>query len=204
MNEAQKWRAVSVQVAQWHSEGRPVLIGTRSVVASERLSRVLAERGLVHRVLNARHDAHEAAVVAGAGQADAITVATNMAGRGTDIELGAGIAQRGGLCVLLTDYHESPRIDRQLFGRCARQGDPGTCLAIVALDDALLVQHGGVESKMLACAYRSLGPAGDLLAARCRRRAQDRAERLHARTRRDTMRRDLDINRRLAFSGDPL
>jgi preprotein translocase subunit SecA len=202
--ESQKWQTVAAHVARWHAEGRPVLIGTRSIEASERLSRVLAAHDLVHRVLNARQDAHEAELVAAAGQSGAITVATNMAGRGTDIELGAGVAQRGGLGVVLTEYHESPRIDRQLFGRCARQGDPGSCVAIVALDDALFAQHGGPVQKLLVRARRALGPAGRFVMAHCRRRAQARAERLHARTRSDTLRRDLDINRLLAFSGDPL
>ena len=202
--EMEKWRAVAAQVAQWHGEGRPVLIGTRSIEASERLSRVLAAHGLAHRVLNARQDAHEAELVAAAGQAGAITVATNMAGRGTDIELGAGVARRGGLGVVLTEYHESPRIDRQLFGRCARQGDPGSCVAIVALDDALFAQHGGSLQTLLVRARRALGLADRFVMAHCRRRAQARAERLHARTRSDTLRRDLDINRLLAFSGDPL
>jgi preprotein translocase subunit SecA len=202
--EPQKWQAVAAQVARWHAEGRPVLIGTRSIEASERLSRVLDAHGLTHRVLNARQDAHEAELVAAAGQGGAITVATNMAGRGTDIELGSGVAQRGGLGVVLTEYHESPRIDRQLFGRCARQGDPGSCVAIVALDDALFAQHGGLDLALLVRARSAVGRAGRLGIGWCRRRAQARAERLHARTRSDTLRRDLDINRLLAFSGDPL
>ena len=203
-DQSQKWEAVAEYVAQVHRSGQPVLVGTRSVEASDRLSCVLAAHGLPHRVLNARQDAREAAIVAGAGQLGAITVATNMAGRGTDIELGAGIAQCGGLCVVLTEYHESPRIDRQLFGRCARQGDPGTCVAIVALDDSLFKQHGGVELKMLNQARAMQGSELAAWVARCRRSAQARAERMHARTRRDTLQRDRDLEKLMAFSGDPL
>ena len=203
-NEQQKWQAVALQVQRWHVEGRPVLVGTRSVVASERLSAVLSAHGLAHQVLNARQDASEADIVAGAGQRGAITVATNMAGRGTDIELGEGIAQRGGLCVVLTEYHESPRIDRQLFGRCARQGDPGTCVAIIALDDSLFTQHGGAELKMLQQVLAARGPRLTAWVARCRRNAQARAERMHARTRRDTLRRDRNLDKLMAFSGDSL
>ena len=203
-NEAQKWQAVADLVAQLHAHGQPVLVGTRSVEASDRLSRVLASKGLEHQLLNARQDADEAAVVSQAGQAGAITVATNMAGRGTDIVLGPGIAQRGGLCVVLTEYHESPRIDRQLFGRCARQGDPGTCVAIVALDDSLFKQHGGVELKLLQQARRLQGADLQAWVARCRRNAQSRAEAMHARTRRDTLARDHNLDKLMAFSGDPL
>ena len=201
-NEAQKWQAVANLVAELNRNGQPVLVGTRSVDASDRLSRVLDAHGLPHRVLNARQDANEAEVVAGAGQAGAITVATNMAGRGTDIALGPGVAQGGGLCVVLTEYHESPRIDRQLFGRCARQGDPGTCVAIVAIDDALFRQHGGVESKLLMPSHRLQGAAMDAWVGRCCRHAQASAERMHARTRRDTLMRDRDLDRLMAFSGD--
>jgi preprotein translocase subunit SecA len=203
-DEQRKWQAVAEFVAQCHLDGQPVLVGTRSVDASDRLSSVLAARGLPHQVLNARQDAQEAAIVADAGMRGAITVATNMAGRGTDVLLGAGVAERGGLCVILTEFHESPRIDRQLFGRCARQGDAGTCIAIIALDDALLRQHGGVELKLLRLAKGMQGAALRIWVARCRRVAQMRAERMHARTRRDTLRRDRNLDKLMAFSGDPI
>jgi preprotein translocase subunit SecA len=204
IDEARKWQAVAEFAAQCHRRGQPVLVGTRAVDASDRLSCALTAHGLPHQVLNARQDAQEAAIVADAGQPGAITVATNMAGRGTDIALGADVAQRGGLCVILTEYHESPRIDRQLFGRCARQGDAGTCVAIVALDDALFKQHGGVEMKMLNQARGMQGTALRAWVARLRRNAQASAERMHARTRRDTLRRDHDLDKLMAFSGDPL
>ena len=106
--------------------------------------------------------------------------------------------------MILTEYHESPRIDRQLFGRCARQGDPGSCEAIVALDDELFRQHGGTELKLLQRAFGSQPGAVGAWVARCRRAAQARAERMHARTRRDTLRQDRNLDQMMSFSGDPL
>ena len=203
-DEAAKWQAVADKVAALHARGQPVLVGTRSVEAAERLSRLLQQRGLPHRVLNARQDAEEAAIVAAAGERGAITVATNMAGRGTDIGLGEGVAGLGGLFVILTEYHESRRIDRQLFGRAARQGDPGGCQAIVALDDELFRQHGGAEMSLLRKASGGQPQALALWVERCRRAAQARAEALHARTRRDTLRQDRNLDLLMGFSGDPL
>lgn len=201
-DQAAKWRAVADFVAERHGEGQPVLVGTRSLDASEALSRALDIAGLPHAVLNARQDANEAAIVAKAGEPGAITVATNMAGRGTDIRLGDGVATRGGLCVVLTEFHESVRIDRQLFGRSARQGDPGSCVVIVALDDDLFVRHGGAERRLVAAAM-SAGAAAPLL-PRLRAAAQSRAEAIHARTRRDTMKLDRDIDRMMSVSGEPV
>lgn len=121
-----RWRCVVERAQALRRAGRPVLIGTASVCDSEALSACLAQAGVPHHVLNARHDAAEANVIAAAGQAGAITVATNMAGRGTDIALGPGVAERGGLHVIACQANRSRRIDRQLYGRCARQGDPGS------------------------------------------------------------------------------
>ena len=118
-----------------------MLVGTRSVRASEHLSRLLESEGLAHQVLNAVRHKEEAEIVAQAGQPGKITVATNMAGRGTDIKLGPGVADLGGLAVIASERHEAGRIDRQLFGRCARQGDPGTAQAIVSLEDELVARH---------------------------------------------------------------
>ncbi|MBI3346126.1 MAG: hypothetical protein HY020_02815 [Burkholderiales bacterium] len=202
-DEAAKWAAVADFVAERHRTGQPVLVGTRSVLSSERLGALLEARGLPHKVLNARQDAVEASIVAEAGRRGAITVATNMAGRGTDIALGDGVRELGGICVVLTEYHESPRIDRQLVGRCARQGDPGTAIAIVALDDELLRQHGGHEARLLGWAQASGAPSVGRLLQRTRAAAQGRAERMHARTRRETMRQDHQLDRMTAFSGDP-
>jgi preprotein translocase subunit SecA len=133
-----KWQAIIEDLAEQHSAGRPVLIGTRSIDKSELLSRLLAGRGIEHSVLNARHVAEEAEIVAKAGQQGKVTVATNMAGRGTDIRLGEGVVALGGLHVICTELHEAQRIDRQLIGRCGRQGDPGTYRQFLALDDEIL------------------------------------------------------------------
>jgi len=121
---AEKWNTVADVVEGLAVSGRrPVLIGTRSVQSSEEVSAVLNERGITHALLNAKQDQMEAGIIALAGQPSRVTVATNMAGRGTDILLGSGVAERGGLHVVLTEYHDARRVDRQLFGRCARQGD---------------------------------------------------------------------------------
>lgn len=117
-----KWQAVVRSVAEMTQRGRPVLVGTRTVAASEHLSRLLESAGLEHQVLNARQDQDEAAVISRAAEPGRITVATNMAGRGTDIRLDPDVVARGGLHVIATERHDSGRIDRQLFGRCGRQG----------------------------------------------------------------------------------
>jgi preprotein translocase subunit SecA len=138
----EKWRAVAEEIEKIKATGRPVLVGTSAIDDSEALSHVLTRRNIPHQVLNARPEnaAREADIVAQAGQWGAVTIATNMAGRGTDIKLGAGIATLGGLYVIGTQRHESRRVDNQLIGRCGRQGDPGTALFILSLEDPLL-QH---------------------------------------------------------------
>ena len=133
-----KWRAAVERIQELHASGRPVLVGTASVGASEELSERLAAAGLLHQVLNARQDGEEARVISRAGEARGITVATRMAGRGTDIALGPGVAETGGLAVIATELGEAGRIDRQLFGRCARQGAPGSYEQLVSLQDAVL------------------------------------------------------------------
>lgn len=135
MNAQARWTAVVERIVEMHWMGRPVLIGTASVAESEQLSRRLDAAGVEHAMLNARYDAVEASVVAQAGQAGCVTVTTNMAGRGTDIVLGPGVAQSGGLHVILCQLNASRRIDRQFLGRCARRGEPGSCEAILCLDD---------------------------------------------------------------------
>ena len=140
---ATKWHKEQAAVAEiWkvHGTGRPVLVGTRSVEESERLSARLA--GIPHQVLNARHEEREAGMIALAGELGAITISTNMAGRGTDIRLGAGVAELGGLHVIGTNRHESRRIDNQLRGRAGRQGDPGSSLFLASLEDELLIKYG--------------------------------------------------------------
>ncbi len=138
-NAESKWAAVVEEVCQLHAAGRPILIGTRSIDKSEELSRLLGAAGIEHQVLNANHIAAEADIVAQAGQRARVTVSTNMAGRGTDIKLGDSIADMGGLHVIVTEMHDASRIDRQLIGRCGRQGDPGTFRQYLALDDDLLL-----------------------------------------------------------------
>ena len=141
-NEADKFAAVADAVEAHHAAGRPVLIGTRSVAASERMAALLGERSISCSVLNANRETEEAAIIARAGEARAVTVATNMAGRGTDIRIDTRARQAGGLAVLATERHDERRVDRQLFGRSGRQGDPGIAQAFVSLDDALIVRHG--------------------------------------------------------------
>lgn len=137
-----KERSVVRAIAEMHASGRPVLVGTASVAESERLSRQVAAAGIPHHVLNARQDAEEARIVAAAGQRGAVTISTNMAGRGTDIVLGEGVAGLGGLHVIGTNRHESRRIDYQLRGRAGRQGDPGSSRFYVSLEDDLLIRFG--------------------------------------------------------------
>lgn len=180
-------------------QGRPVLIGTRSVAASEALSAVLHERGLHHCLLNARQEGDEAALIAQAGQPGRLTVATNMAGRGTDIKLSAAAREAGGLHVILTEFHDSRRTDRQLFGRAARQGDPGSVQSIVSLQDQLFVQHAPGLARAVAGLSRS--PVAPLLIDLLRRCAQRRAEQQHARTRTATLREDRVRETALAFAG---
>ncbi len=129
-------------IAEIHALSRPVLVGTASVAESERLSALVAAAGIEHRVLNARQDAEEARIIAEAGQRGAVTLSTNMAGRGTDIVLGEGVAELGGLHVIGTNRHESRRIDHQLRGRAGRQGDPGSSRFMVSLEDDLLTRYG--------------------------------------------------------------
>ncbi len=203
LGEADKWRRVALEALRVLASGRPVLIGSRSVEASEHLAAALVAAGIAHRVLNARQDADEAQVVAEAGQPGVVTVATNMAGRGTDIHLGPMVAEKGGLHVILTEYHDSSRIDRQLFGRCARQGDPGSAVAIVALDDALLREQGGLLHRILLRFSPPSGPA-PFWVERLRRHAQRKAETANARTRRDTLKQDRNLDTMLAFAGNQI
>ncbi|MFM2294513.1 MAG: Protein translocase subunit SecA, partial [Verrucomicrobiota bacterium] len=138
----EKFNAVVKEIKESHAAGRPVLVGTISVDSSEMLSRMLKKEGLIHSVLNAKYHQQEAEIVSRAGQRAAITIATNMAGRGTDIKLGAGVSEAGGLHVLGTERHESRRTDRQLRGRCSRQGDPGSSHFYISLEDDLMRLFG--------------------------------------------------------------
>lgn len=138
----EKYNAVIEKIEELRKAGRPVLVGTTSVDVSETISRMLKRKAIPHNVLNAKQHQREAEVVAFAGQSGAITIATNMAGRGTDIKLGAGVKDRGGLFILGTERHESRRIDRQLRGRSGRQGDPGTTKFFLSLEDDLMRLFG--------------------------------------------------------------
>ena len=138
----EKYNAIIEQIESLKKEGRPVLVGTTSVEVSETLSRMLKRKGVQHNVLNAKQHQKEAEVVQHAGELSAVTIATNMAGRGTDIKLGAGVVDKGGLYILGTERHESRRIDRQLRGRAGRQGDPGTSKFYLSLEDDLMRLFG--------------------------------------------------------------
>ena len=138
----EKFTAVLREIKEIHALGRPILVGTVSVDVSEQLSKMLKREGLIHSVLNAKYHEQEAEIVSRAGQRGSITIATNMAGRGTDIKLGPGVADVGGLHVLATERHEARRIDRQLRGRCARQGDPGSSHFFIALEDDIMRLFG--------------------------------------------------------------
>jgi len=188
-SEQAKWDRVASRVSKLHAQGRPVLIATRTVRASEAVSARLSEAGLSHELLNAAQSGQEAEIIAAAGQRGAITVATNMAGRGVDIGLGPEVKTLGGMHVILTELHEAGRIDRQVIGRCARQGDPGSCEAFVSWDDPLIKSFG-----RLGLLMRLRGP-------RAFHRAQGRAEWLHARARTDLLRHDLRREEQFGFAG---
>ncbi|MED4568603.1 preprotein translocase subunit SecA [Brevibacillus agri] len=140
--EAAKYRAVVNDIVERHKKGQPILVGTISIENSERLSHMLKQKGVPHSVLNAKHHEREAEIVARAGQYGAVTIATNMAGRGTDIQLGEGVAELGGLHIIGTERHESRRIDNQLRGRAGRQGDPGSSQFFLSMQDELMRRFG--------------------------------------------------------------
>jgi preprotein translocase subunit SecA len=138
----EKFNAVLKEIVSIHNQGRPILVGTVSVETSEQVSKMLQKTGIIHSVLNAKYHQQEAEIVSRAGQRGSVTIATNMAGRGTDIKLGDAVAGLGGLHVIGTERHESRRIDRQLRGRCARQGDPGSSHFFISLEDDLMRLFG--------------------------------------------------------------
>ena len=156
--EAGKYQAIVKAIKEIHETGQPILVGTISVENNEKLSALLKKEGLKHEVLNAKNHAREAEIVAMAGEKGAITIATNMAGRGTDIKLGEGVKELGGLCVIGTERHESRRIDNQLRGRAGRQGDPGMSQFFVSFEDDLMRRFGTDKVKAMVMA---LGLVGD-------------------------------------------
>ncbi len=194
-----KWDAILARVAALHAEGRPVLLATRSVAASEAASRLLERNGLPHTLLNAVHIASEAEIVAAAGEPGRITIATNMAGRGTDIQLGPGVAEKGGLHVIMSERHDAGRIDRQLAGRCGRQGDPGSFEAILSLEDPLLDL---LDDDWTGRFGRTIAGSRSTAARKLLfDRAQRKAERTHAKARRVLLRADGRQRQQLAFAG---
>jgi preprotein translocase subunit SecA len=202
LTEADKWRCITERVCTLHRRGRPVLVGTRSVDASERLSRLLNEANLPHQMLTARQDLDEATIVARAGERGRITVATNMAGRGTDIKLQDDVRSLGGLHVIASERHEAGRIDRQLFGRCGRQGDRGSYESVTSLEDELIRHYCPGSLRALATlAGRRGHPLARWLGQRIYQTAQRRAERHHARVRRHLLKADQRLDSMLGFSG---
>jgi preprotein translocase subunit SecA len=177
-NQKGKYMAIAKKVKELHQKGQPLLIGTISVERSEILSKMLKVEGVPHNVLNAKHHASEAEIVEQAGQKGAVTIATNMAGRGTDIKLGEGVTKIGGLYVLSTERHESRRIDNQLRGRSGRQGDPGTSQFYVSMEDDIMRKFGGdrVKNMMDALNFPEDQPIQNKLIARSIESAQKKVE----------------------------
>lgn len=200
-NQKSKWDAIVNEIVSVNSTGRPVLIGTRNVKVSEKLSTRLSALGLAHQVLNATRHKDEAQIIAHAGRGSNITVATNMAGRGTDIKLNRGIADLGGLHVIATECHESGRIDRQLFGRCARQGDSGSARSFVALDDELLVRYLPLQiRKAVGSVVEKGGRNAQWLAEKVVVGTQNSAQRIACKRRRSVLQMDTWLDDSLSFT----
>ncbi|MBF0172611.1 MAG: preprotein translocase subunit SecA [Magnetococcales bacterium] len=199
----QRWQAVLEAIIQRRDGGQAVLVGTRTVASSEALSARLTAAGIAHRVLNAKQDKTEAETIQGAGMGPRVTIATNMAGRGTDIQPDASVLAAGGLHVILTEGHDNARVDRQMIGRCARQGDPGSAQYLLSLEDELVA---GVLSPLRRILAPMLGrwPESPILQAMARdvyRFAQWRTERNHRRIRRRQLNFDFQMRHTLSFSG---
>jgi len=202
LGEDDKWRAVAAEIENLHPTGRPLLVGTRSVLASERLGQRLAERGLEAKILNATRLKEEAEIVSLAGERGRIIIATNMAGRGTDIKLGRGVVGLGGLHVIGTERHESNHVDRQLFGRAARQGDPGSAQAFISAEDELLLKFlPKPVRKGLIEAWRRNLPGKEQIARVAVKLAQNKAKALSFKQRRSVLRSDVWLDEALSFAG---
>ncbi len=198
--QREKYNAIINEIADCNKRGQPVLVGTISVEVSELLGRLLNRRNIIHNVLNAKHHQSEAEIVTRAGQFSAVTIATNMAGRGTDIKLGAGVKEAGGLHVIGSERHDSRRIDRQLRGRCARQGDPGSSRFYVSFEDNLMRLFG---SDRMTSIMESMGlEEGEELSHSLLNRtiegAQKRVEQQHFATRKRTLEYDDVMNKQRA------
>lgn len=193
-----KWHAIAERAAELRATGHPVLIGTRSVSASEVLSELLSAAGLDHEVLNAAQDKREAEIIAQAGRSGQITVATNMAGRGVDIPVDQSVLDRDGLHVILSERHDARRIDRQLAGRCGRHGEPGIIQAFLSLEDPLLDLMHPLVVRWIGSLHRRFRDPAALFVFRW---SQRRAERAHSAARRALLKQDQKLGVLLAFSG---
>lgn len=201
-NEDLKHQALLDRVGEFNQQGRPILIGTCTVEESEQVSQWLQQVDISHRVLNAKQDQDESEIIAQAGQPQAITVATNMAGRGTDISLGDGVAELGGLHVIALSRNASGRVDRQLYGRCARQGDPGSAEAILSLQDPALEQYySSAMIKLLTKFCPGSNPIPNFIGKLILRIPQRRNEKEQSLIRKLLMKQDRQLRRVLAFSG---
>ncbi len=198
-----KYLSLIDETEEMHKKGRPVLIGTRTVRESEFLAELLSERQLQFQLLNAVYHSEEARIIASAGQRSCITVATNMAGRGTDIILGEGVEKLGGLHVMLTELNEAERIDRQFFGRCARQGDPGSVRAYIALDDMLLRRFFASPffSEILTVAISSKIPGTGALVTLLVKSSQRTAQNMAYKQRLALLRQDDRVDQQMSFAG---
>lgn len=203
--QQQKWARVAAVVSDLIEQGQAVLIGTNSVESSEKISEVLHQHQIAHKVLNARQDKEEAEIVADAGQPGAVMVATSMAGRGTDIKLAEATRAAGGLHVIITELQDSSRIDRQLEGRCARQGDPGMVSQILSLEDRLVQRMAG---PLLLGTIKTISASGASvprwLGWAIQQRCQQKIEALHHRQRMQLIKVDTQRQRTMAFAGDNL
>lgn len=198
----EKWQAIVSRIVEMNRDGRPVLLGTRSVKTSEHARRLLEHKGLKFKVLNAKQDRSEAEIISHAGEKGAITIATNMAGRGTDIKLGPGIKDIDGLHVILTERHDAGRIDRQLAGRCGRLGDPGSHEAILSLEDPILDGgRGGIFFWFIKRFAINDSRIWNWFAGRSILHEQKMIERLHAQMRKSLLREDERRGDMLSFSG---
>ncbi len=199
--EEHKWEAIVKEIHRTYDTGRPVLVGTRSVHASEELSSRLTKLFLPHRVLNARRSAEEAQIIAEAGKVGRITVATNMAGRGTDIRLEPQSRETGGLYVIATELHESGRVDRQLAGRAGRQGDPGDNIVFASLDDQLFSTHAPAMARLITRTTRGNKAIPYWTAELLTFRAQIRSQRLAVTQRMSVAYEDEQLDESLGFAG---
>jgi preprotein translocase subunit SecA len=202
-NREQQWQALIERIGQLHGEQRSVLVGTASVEVTEALSQALHKKNIAHQVISARNNVQEAQMIALAGQMGQVTLATSMAGRGTDIKLSLEVVGRGGLHVILTQYQDSSRIDRQLVGRCGRQGDPGSFEIMLALNDTRL---SSLWTLLLMAFLKRPLSSGKLINLQQRlglwllRYEQKLLEKQHAYSRRQLLKIDEKQNELLAFT----